>query len=129
MTLAKLGDFLFEADGVSFNNFDRGSEYSWQSQKRLGLAPSRQFMGKGEETITISGIIYPHKAGAPADITKLRKMAEKGEPYVLSYTHEKQGQYMGKWTIDRIEEKRSSFIKEGAAKKIVFTLELSRYNP
>jgi hypothetical protein len=128
MPMAKIGNFLFEADGTTFSGMDRESEYVWQSQKRLGLSPSRQYMGQGEDTVQITGTIYPHMSGGLGSINKLRALAKTGKPQVLSYTDEKQGQYMGKWAIDRIQENRSEFIKEGAPKKIEFTLSLARYN-
>ena len=128
MALAKLGDFLFEARGTSFSSIDRENIYNWQSQDRLGASPSRQFMGRGEETIELPGIIYPHAFGGMDSLNRIRKLAGSGKPQVLSYTDEKQGQYMGKWTIDRITETRSEFIAEGAPRKIEFTLALTRYN-
>lgn len=128
MALAKLGDFLFEAKRTSFSSIDRECVYEWSSQKRLGNSPARQFQGKGDETIELPGIIYPHMFGGLDSLNKIRDLAGSGKPQVLSYTDEKKGQYMGKWTIDRISEVRSHFIKEGAAKKIEFTIVLTRYN-
>ena len=128
MGLGKLGDFLFEAKGTSFSSIERESTYNWTSQDRLGSSPARQFMGMGEETIDLPGVIYPHMFGGMDSLNKIRKLAGSGKPQVLSYTDEKQGQYKGKWTIDRITETRSEFIAEGAPRKIEFTITITRYN-
>ena len=62
--LAKLGNFKFEVATAAYDKFSRSTKYRCPKQDQFGQMPAAQFTGKGDDTISLSGIIYPeHKAG------------------------------------------------------------------
>lgn len=125
--MARLGEYTFELTTAAFQTLQRRSAYRWELVNRLGREPAAQFLGKGEETITLTGIIYPHFAGGIGQAGKMRDQAGKGEPLTLIYAFERAGQYCGRWCIREISEQRGKFIAEGLPLRIEFDVSLTYY--
>ncbi len=82
-----------------------------------------QFLGPGDDTITLSGWITPDIAGDIVSIHELRTMGDKGEPYVMvSGT----GVIYGLWEITTLDETQTLFYPNGTPRKIEFSLSLHR---
>ena len=75
--------------------------------------------------MTLTGVLAPEYTGGPANITMLREMAGRGEPYLLMRGT---GEVMGYWLIDSLNETASVLMPDGQALKIEFTLTLKRYD-
>jgi phage protein U len=125
--LAKLGDFIFEPKGVSFQKFDRETSFNWAELKRIGAEPLRQFLGTNGEKITISGTMYPHYRGNLSQISDLRTMGRDGVPYRLIAADSESGQNLGLWIILSVKDNRTLFTDDGRPLKVEFTLELESY--
>lgn len=130
-----LGKFRFSLGTAAYKSLRRSVEYRWEAQARAGRIPARQFVGPGNETIELDGVIYPQQqigggeAGAQkrvglGQMDRLRAEAGRGEPLPLT---DGMGNHWGKWCIERVEETRSAFFPDGAPRKIEFRLSLSRY--
>ncbi len=126
--LAKLGDYVFEADSAPFDKLSRKTSYRWAKQQHVGKLRSLQFLGPDDDTITLSGTFYPHYRGGLEQMDKLRTEAGKGKPLLLVYTDKKLGQNLGKWVIKSINENRSILLGNGAPKRIDFTIEILKYD-
>lgn len=124
MIMLALGYFRFSMDTAAYEQLRRTSEYRWPSQERLGRRPARQFLGPGNETIELPGVIYPHFAGGVSQVERMRYMAGQGVALTLMGGD---GLALGKWCIERIEETRSNLLADGTPKKIEFRLSLARY--
>lgn len=125
--LAKLGDFIFEPKGISFQKFDRETAFNWSELKRVGGAPLRQFLGSSGEKISISGVVYPHFRGKLSQISDLRAMGRAGVPYQLIAADSESGQNLGQWIIITVKDGRTLFTDDGKPLKLEFTLELESY--
>lgn len=119
-----LGYYPFSINTAAYEQLQRTNEYIWQSQQRLGKRPAQQFLGLGEETITLSGVMLPDFHGSQFQITAMRLSAEKGEPLILISG---MGFVMGKWCITKITETDSVFWSNGMPRKIEFSMELTAY--
>jgi phage protein U len=118
-----LGEFRFGILTAAYNELARVTEYRWPAQERFGKRPSLQFTGPGPETITLPGVIYPEYRGGLGQINKLRELAGRGKPMSMISGR---GLVMGRWVIERIEERQGVFAGEGVPSKIEFTLSLKR---
>ena len=125
--LAKLGDYVFQLDTAAFQSLQRQSAYRWEIKNRLKRLPAAQFLGPGEEGITLPGIILPHFRGGIGQVGKMREMAAKGDPLALVYAFERAGQYAGLWCIKEVSETRTLFFKDGVPRRIEFQLSLVAY--
>lgn len=125
--MAKLGPFMFGIGTAAFQQLQRVSTYKWVAQERVGRKPAQQNTGQGADTITLSGVIYPHYYGGLGQIKAMRDMAETGRPMQLVYAFEVVGQFAGQWCITEIKETRTVFFADGTPRKIEFDLTLVEY--
>ena len=122
--LMTLGEYVFGVDSAAYDELRRSAEYRWAAQERLGRSPARQWLGPGEETVRLSGTIYPVRRRAEEELKALRAEAAKGEPLRLMLGT---GEILGLWTIERIRETGSVFYQGGVPRKVEFEVELAWY--
>lgn len=115
--------FRFEVGGPSFERLRRESQYNVAPQDRLTRRPAMQAVGKGGETISVSGAIYLARHGA-GHIDRLRAIGYAMRPVLLTTGY---GEYLGRWYIARIEDEQELFFADGAPRKQTYTLEFTRY--
>ncbi len=119
-----LGVYRFAISSAAYQSIKRQSEYRWQEVNRIGANPALQFTGFGVETIELEGVIYPHFKGGLRQATLMRAEAGLGKPLILISGN---GFAFGRWCIVKISENQSVFMKDGAPRKIEFSIDLKRY--
>ena len=130
MAMVGLGAMRFEIDALNFNQLERSFAYRWEPQKRLGRRPAMQFMGPGEETITLQGTIYPNHpafAGGLAELNAMRSRSETGAFFNMGARVGTRGLALGRWCVRSIRDIQSYFHHNGQPSKVEFTLELVAY--
>lgn len=123
--MMQLGSFQFSIMTAVYQELIRKNEYKWPSQHRFGQRPSRQFVGVGDETMQLPGVIYPEYRGGFQQIEAMRRIAALGQPLLLV---DGLGKLWGRWVIESIDEKQSLFAAFGAPRKQEFTLSLARFD-
>lgn len=118
-----LGTYRFSVDTAAYQSKSRTTTYRWGKQDRLGSEPWLQFVGPGDDTISIEGVIYPHYKGGLAQLDLMRNEAGSGRPLLLL---EGTGKVLGGWVIESISENETEFTKDGVAKRVGFSLELRK---
>lgn len=116
-----LGIFVFQLSTASYQELQRSVSWRHPSNSRVGAPPSYQFTGKGEETITLSGEIYPEITGYQHSLDLLRNMGDTGKQYILI---EGTGKIYGLCIIKDVKETRTNFFKNGGTRAIAFTITL-----
>lgn len=124
--MMSLGLFVFQLHTASYQELQRQTTWRHPSNSRVGAMPAYQYVGKGEDSITLSGVIYPEIAGYAQSLDVLRKMADTGKAYILI---EGTGKIYGFAIIESISENKSVFFKDGLARKIEFTINLKIIKP
>jgi len=120
-----LGEFQFSVETAAYQEFTRTTAYKWASQDRFGNGPALQFVGLDDETISLSGVIFPEFRGGLVQMDNLRALAVQGRPQELING---QGYLLGQWVVLSVDEKQSEFLPGGVPQKIEFTLQLKRYD-
>lgn len=118
-----LGFFVFSRLTVPYQTSQHDMVWRHPTNSRVGARPSAQFLGVGDETLTLSGVLVPEITGGELSLDALRKMADTGKAYPLI---EGRGTVTGFFVIEKISKGRSEFFSDGAARKIEFTIELKR---
>lgn len=118
-----LGLFIFQLRTVPYQELQRQSEWRHAANSRLGRRPVRQYIGPGNDSITLSGTLKPEITGGPVTLDMLRVMADTGRAWLLM---EGSGKIYGMYVIEKIGETKKDFFKDGAARTIDFTIELAR---
>lgn len=125
MPLMSLGLFSFSVETAPFESIKRSTKQVWATAQRVGGPPAAQHVGQGEETISLTGTLFPGQlTGGPSHLETLRQMAAQvGKCWILSSG---QGEHLGLWYITDLSEDRSYLTKAGLPRKIDFTLSLTR---
>lgn len=118
-----LGLFVFGIDTLPYQDFKRSQEWRHPSQARVGVRPGSQFLGPGDDKITLSGWYSPEISRGLISLETLRTMAAMGESWPLI---EGTGRIYGFYVIESLEEGRTIFLDTGAAQRTEFTLALKR---
>ncbi|GIU45350.1 phage tail protein [Shewanella algidipiscicola] len=123
MSMMTLGFFVFSRLTVPYQTSQHDMVWRHPTNSRVGARPSAQFLGVGDETLTLAGVLLPEITGSEQSLETLQKMADTGKAYPLI---EGRGTVTGFFVIEKISKGRSEFFNDGAARRIEFTVELKR---
>ncbi|WP_448647206.1 phage tail protein [Pseudomonas mohnii] len=118
-----LGMFVFTLETLVYQELQRQTDWRHGTTSRIGTNPARQYLGRGEDAITLPGVLLPALLGTPLSLDTLRVMADTGKSWPLI---EGTGRILGTWVIESINETRTLFFRDGAARRIEFTIALKR---
>lgn len=118
-----LGMFVFSLSTLAYQELQRQTEWRHPSSSRVGAAPARQFIGRGDDSITLPGILFPELAGSKLSLDALRLMANTGKAWPMI---EGSGRIYGLWVIESLSETKTVFFRDGTPRRIEFTLSLKR---
>lgn len=118
-----LGLFVFQLQTLPYQNMQRNVDYRWPSNSRVGQRPALQFLGIEEEKITLSGELLPEITGGKLSLLMLETMADQGHAWPLI---EGSGTIYGVFVVNSISQKKTDFSPDGSARRIEFTVTLTR---
>lgn len=119
--LMALGMFVFHLRSVPYQELKRITHWRHASQSRVGDRPAYQYVGPGDDTITLAGTLLPELTGGRLDLDEIRLMADQGRAWPLV---EGTGRQYGLWIVTQVEETASHFLHDGMPQKIDFSLTL-----
>ncbi|MBV6863784.1 phage tail protein [Xanthomonas euvesicatoria] len=117
------GTFVFSLDSAAFLQLQRQMSWRHASSERVGARAASQFLGPGDDTIDLSGLIAPELTGTRASLDTLRELAADGEPLPLV---DGTGVVYGPYLLLAINETASLFFEDGTPRRIEFQLSLRR---
>lgn len=118
-----LGMFVFSLSTAAYQELQRQTEWRHASNSRIGAAPARQFTGRGDDSITLPGVILPELAGTALSLDALRQMANTGKAWPVV---EGSGRIYGLWVIESLSETKTFFFRDGTPRRIEFIINLKR---
>lgn len=118
-----LGMFIFSLPTLAYQQLQRQTDWRHAANSRIGAHPARQFLGRGEDDITLPGVLLPELAGSMMSLDEIRAMANTGKAWALV---EGTGRVYGLFVIESLSETRSVFFQDGIARRIEFSLTLKR---
>ncbi|AJO77654.1 phage tail protein [Pseudomonas sp. MRSN 12121] len=121
--MLSLGMFVFSLSTLAYQKLQRQTNWRHASNSRVGAPPALQFVGRGDDTITLPGIILPELAGSVLSLDALRLMANTGKAWPMV---EGTGRIYGLWVIESLSETKTVFFRDGTPRRIEFTLTLKR---
>ncbi|ARB26961.1 phage tail protein [Pseudomonas tolaasii] len=121
--MLSLGMFVFSLSTLAYQELQRQTNWRHASNSRVGAPPALQFVGRGDDTVTLPGIILPELAGSVLSLDALRLMANTGKAWPMV---EGTGRIYGLWVIESLSETKNVFFRDGTPRRIEFTLTLKR---
>jgi phage protein U len=122
-TLMALGQFVFGIQSLAYDELKRSNSWRHPSNSRVGARAGRQFVGVGDDTITLSGWIAPELTGTYWSIAALRAMGDMGQPFALVGGT---GEVFGQYLIETLNETGTLHYSDGTPRRIAFDLQLTR---
>lgn len=97
-----LGALPFSVNTATYNKISKSYSSNWATQDRVNNSPALQNTGDQSETMTISGVTFPHDSfGAKGALMALRELAASQESKFL---FDLDGFIYGKWAITNIQQ-------------------------
>ncbi|MDC7675392.1 phage tail protein [Asticcacaulis machinosus] len=118
-----LGSFIFELASLPYQELQRQTAYRHATTDRFGARPAAQYLGEGDDTITLTGALVGGGLGRFASMDEIRDLAATGDAYTLVSGS---GDVLGEWYIANIAQNDSTFMKDGKPRKADFTILLKR---
>lgn len=123
MALMNLGMFVFDLPTLTYNQLSRRSTWRHATSDRVGARPAGQFVGPGDDIITLTGMLAPIAFGDPGSLDELRRMADTGEAWPML---DGAGRNYGAFVITALDETQKSIMDNGVPRISDFTVSLQR---
>lgn len=117
-----LGPYRFSVATAAYQQLERSSSWRWAAVDRVGARPVQQYIGPGDDTITLDGTIYPYYSGGLGQVSEMRALAGGGESLLMV---DGTGRVWGKFCITEVRETQTTFFAGGQPRKIDFTISLT----
>lgn len=121
--LLSIGNFIFSIPTLLHDELQRQTDWRHAANARIGAPDATQFIGPGQDTVSISGTALAELSDGAASLDQLRAMAATGEPQPMV---DGSGWIRGDFIINRIDERRKHLLADGTALKIDFGIDLTR---
>lgn len=122
-TLMAFGPFAFGMQTAAYDELRRQMQFKHGAAVRVGERDNYQYLGAGEEIVTLSGTVAPGMTGTLASITQLENMGLGGQAYVLV---DGAGYVYGVYFIQSLETTQRYLLPDGTPRRLDFALTLCR---
>jgi phage protein U len=121
--MMSLGLFLFSLPTLAYQELQRRTDYRHAQQARVGARDASQFLGVGDETISLSGSAMAELQDGQASLDQLRDMGASGQAWSMI---DGMGRAYGAFVIVGIDDRHREFFADGTARQIDFGIDLRR---
>ena len=117
------GTFVFSLSTAAYCELQRQMTWRHASSDRVGARAARQYVGPGDDTISLQGTIAGELATDLQVLDKLRELADQGKPQALV---EGTGRVYGAYLLTSLSETRRELFSDGTPRLIDFQMQLER---
>lgn len=121
--LMSLGLFPFSLPTLAHDDLSRRTAWRHATSPRIGARDATQYVGPGEETVSITGTAHAELTDGRANLDQLRDMAGTGQAWPLV---DGAGNVFGAFVIQTLDEKHKALFPDGTPRAIDFSIELLR---
>ncbi len=126
MMLYALGPLDFEIAPFNTHEVDRSHAADFAAKELVGRRKGHEFVGDGDERITMRGKLFPHKFGGLTSLDVLNAIRDSGAPQFLMRGD---GAALGWFLVEHVTEKSSYLDANGVGRQIDVEIELLRDEP
>ncbi|MGP3161658.1 phage tail protein [Serratia marcescens] len=117
------GMFVFTLRTAPYQQLRHSQDWRHVKNDRINQSAGWQYIGAGDDSITLDGVLYPEITGGNLSLSSLETIGFTGRPWPLI---EGDGRIYGMYVMTRLERGKSEFDRYGNSKKIEFSISLSR---
>jgi phage protein U len=124
--LYSVGTITIDTRPFSADDVDRTGSADFAVKPLIGALPGREFMGEGDEKITISGQLLPSKVGGLTELEALHEMRRGGQRLPVMRGD---GKMFGWFVIQDIREGHSDLLRDGVGFVVKHSISLVKTSP
>lgn len=117
------GTFVFSLPTLAYQELQRQQTWRFAASERVGARAALQYLGEGEDTIELSGLLAPELTGTRDSLDTLRELALDGQALPLV---DGAGIVYGNYVLTNLRETNSIFFADGTPRRIEFSIFLRR---
>lgn len=121
--MMSLGQFVFSLTTLAYQDLQRQTSWRHAANSRVGARPARQFLGPGDDTITLAGMVAMEFSNGTASLDEIRAMADTGKAWPLV---DGAGYVYGQWVIEGLNTTNTLFLANGVPRRVEFQISLTR---
>lgn len=121
--LMSLGMFIFGMDTLPYQALEQTVRWRHENMPRFLARDASQYVGPGEEVVTISGKLVPEIAGSYSSFGAIREMGDSGGKWPLM---DGTGSIWGNFRIDQLHLAHEGVMAAGIPRGMDFSLDLFR---
>lgn len=121
--MMSLGSMVFRLPSLVAGEMDHQISVRHARNERIGASDAFQFIGPGDESITLSGVVLEGLHSPQAGFARLQEMQGSGRAWPLI---DGQGRSKGLWIITGLGRRHEQFDRHGSPRKTGWTLNLTR---
>lgn len=121
--MMSLGQFVFSLTTLAYQELQRQTSWRHAANSRVGARPARQFLGPGDDTITLAGMVAMEFSNGTASLDEIRTMADTGKAWPLV---DGAGYVYGQWVIEGLNTTNTLFLANGVPRRVEFQISLTR---
>ena len=120
--ILSLGMFAFSIPTLAHDQLQRRSDWKHARTGRVGARDASQYVGPGDDKISINGTAFAELSDGRASLDQLRNMADSGDAWPLL---DGVGRVYGAFVIESIDERQKVFRPDGTPRQIDFGIDLA----
>lgn len=120
--ILSLGMFAFSIPTLAHDELQRRSDWKHARTGRVGARDASQYVGPGDDRISINGTAFAELSNGRASLDQLREMANSGEAWPLV---DGAGRVYGAFVIESIDERQKFLLSDGTPRRIDFGIDLT----
>ena len=124
--LYTLGALTLDTRPFSVESMERDADAAVVAKLVMGILPPKEFMGEGEEDITLSGQLLPLKIGGLDELEIAHEMRRKGARFPVQRGD---GWRPGWYAITKVRERHEDLTRQGVGFVVKHTITMVKVQP
>ncbi|MGY6709692.1 MAG: phage tail protein [Rhizobiaceae bacterium] len=124
--LYMIGTLMLDTRPFNADEMSREAGADIASKPLIGRLPGKEFMGEGDDRITLSGQLLPFKTGGLTGLEIAHSMRRRGARFPL---HRGDGYRLGWFAITNISERQSHLARNGVGHVVTYSITMEKVQP
>lgn len=121
--LYSVGPLTIDTMPFSISEFQRSASADFAQKPLMGTMPGLEFMGEGEDKITLSGQILPFKTGGLTELEMAHSFRSSGQRLPVLRGD---GKRLGWYVIESISESHKELMRDGVGFFISHSISMTK---
>ncbi|HEV7293119.1 MAG TPA: phage tail protein [Devosia sp.] len=124
--LYQIGSLTLDTRPFNADEMGRSAGADFAVKSLIGTLPGREFMGEGDDKITLSGQLLPFKTGGLTELDMAHEFRRSGQRLPVMRGD---GKMYGWFAIESVEESHSELMRNGVGFVVKHSISLIKVGP